>query len=147
MWRGAIDSFRGAYVLFHVDHEINQKIRSRLSPTKLPSKSSQKQKSSSSSSDLDESRVLLRVCQCCALNGGVFLSSIIAFYWMLLPFVQMVLGWAHADSAWLWTRAMLSLVFEVAWVMPLFALSKIVNGLWFQVNSKNCIYSFVKRQL
>lgn len=129
MWRGMLDSLCGSYVLFYVDSEINQKMRSRLSPNKA---SAGRKGSTMALREHEESRVLLRVCQCCALNGGVFLTSIAVFYWALLPTLHVLLRLAHADAAWTWTRPALALVFQAVWVLPLFALSKVVNSLWFQ---------------
>lgn len=132
VWRGVLDSMRGTYVLFYVDSEINQKTRSRSRQS--PSKSGRKETAvaTSCAPEHEESRVLLRVCQCCALNGGVFLTSILVFHWLLLPGLRALLRLAHADAAWTWTRPALSLMFEAVWVLPLFALSKVVNSLWFQ---------------
>lgn len=105
--RGALDSLRGALVLFRVDRAMNEKSRGGRG----------------------KSQVLARVCQCCALNGGVFLTSILVFYWAVLPGLRALLS---SDGVWAWTRPALALVFETVWVLPLFALSKVVNSLWFQ---------------
>ena len=88
-----------------------------------------------------EPRILQRTLQCCALNGGVFLLSIFAFYGALLPLIQTLLligfsfGGQLQSAAWVWswTAPVLSATFSALWILPLFVLSKFVNSLWFQV--------------
>jgi len=79
----------------------------------------------------------MRAMQCCTLNGGVFLASIIIFDFGLLPLVKyslsVVFGKSSGMDLWSWIHPFLSLVFSTIWVLPLFLLSKIVNSLWFQV--------------
>lgn len=87
-----------------------------------------------------ESKVLTRVLQSCALNGGIFWFSILIFEYALLPGVKYLVtiifghdpGVAH--NVWAWMQPFLSMTFRMIWVLPLFLLSKLVNSLWFQVN-------------
>ncbi|GLV39978.1 tank [Carabus blaptoides fortunei] len=144
VYRGLIDSIRGTYTLFYLDKEINQRTRSRLSPTKSHSTPSRRNNENNEGShtrmlkEHEESKVLKRVFQCCALNGGVFLSSILLFYYLLLPSLKFILLFTLGDDSgmgkfvWSWMRPVLSFVFEAVWVLPLFLLSKVVNSLWFQ---------------
>lgn len=142
VYKGIIDSIRGTYTLFYLDKEINQRNRQRLSPTRhgTPRRrhENNEQHQSRALKEHEESKVLYRVFQCCALNGGIFLGSLILFYYCLLPSLKVLLGFIFGDesylgkSIWGWMRPVLALVFETVWVLPLFLLSKIVNSLWFQ---------------
>lgn len=98
---------------------------------------------SSPSSPLRTSReeplLIYRICQCCLLNGGVFLCSILSFDFLLLPAVQALIvllfgdsQGSSADSIWTWLQPLLVCTFQALWVLPLFLLSKVVNSLWFQ---------------
>lgn len=100
---------------------------------------SAKQKARNEYFHFSESTVLRRAMQCCALNGGVFLASIIIFEYGLLPLVKYLLTiiFDHSPgmdlAVWSWIQPFLSLTFSTIWVLPLFLLSRIVNSLWFQV--------------
>ncbi|KAL9707455.1 hypothetical protein quinque_010973 [Culex quinquefasciatus] len=85
----------------------------------------------------EESKVLHRVLQCCLLNGGVFMLSILLFEYGVLPGLNFFLSYLFSNSGtvstvWGWMKPSLSLLFHSFWVAPLFLLSKIVNSLWFQ---------------
>lgn len=86
-----------------------------------------------------ESKVLKRVLECCALNGGVFYSSMVIFDAVLLPLLRILLTKMLGENSgigltvWSWMQPALSILFGTIWVMPLFFLSRIVNSLWFQV--------------
>lgn len=86
----------------------------------------------------DEPRVVSRIFQCCLLNGAVFWLSIAVFNSLFLPglktLLEAVFGSSDgaAQTVWSWMRPLLSFTFDALWVLPLFALSKIVNSLWFQ---------------
>ncbi len=87
-----------------------------------------------------ESKVLKRVLECCALNGGVFYSSMVIFDKVLLPLLRILLTKMLGENSgigltvWGWMQPALSILFGMIWVMPLFLLSRIVNSLWFQVS-------------
>lgn len=84
-----------------------------------------------------------RVIECCALNGGVFYSSMIIFDNVLLPLLWILLTQMLGENSgigltvWSWMQPFLSILFGMIWVMPLFFLSRIVNSLWFQVCTKS----------
>ncbi|XP_076323386.1 EI24 domain-containing protein tank [Tachypleus tridentatus] len=86
----------------------------------------------------NEPNVVYRILQCCALNGGVFWLSILIFYNALLPGLRLLMEVIFGDSTglastmWSWMKPILSCTFSCLWVLPLFLLSRIVNGLWFQ---------------
>lgn len=87
----------------------------------------------------EEPLLIYRIFQCCLLNGGVFMCSLLAFDFMLLPAVLslIVLLFGHsqvssANTIWSWLRPLLVCTFQALWVLPLFLLSKVVNSLWFQ---------------
>lgn len=83
--------------------------------------------------------MLKRVLNCCLLNGGVFWVSINLFEYGLLPGLQILLHWLFGPNSgngayvWSWMQPLLSIMFGMIWVLPLFLLSRIVNSLWFQV--------------
>ena len=80
-----------------------------------------------------KSKVGIRVFQCCALNGGVFLLSLLFFDYLMLPLLKTIIMYFLGESTvWNSIQFILSRTFEVVWVLPLFLLSKIINALWFQ---------------
>lgn len=79
-----------------------------------------------------KSNVAFRVLQCCGLNGGLFLLSILFFYSLLLPFLRVVITHFTDASIWSYIDSILSWIFSCIWVVPLFLLSKIFNFFWFQ---------------
>lgn len=90
-----------------------------------------------------DGKVVKRLIQCCSLNGGVFLFSLILFENVILPCLEYLLavlfGESLSEFLWSWIFPILSWTFGTLWVMPLFLLSKIVNSLWFQVKKKKII--------
>lgn len=79
--------------------------------------------------------MLDRTFQCCLLNGGVFLASILVFDYILLPSMKSILFLLGTDQyMWWWTKSLLSWTFGGVWIVPIFLLSKMINALWFQVN-------------
>uniref|UniRef100_A0A1E1X7L3 Putative p53-mediated apoptosis protein n=1 Tax=Amblyomma aureolatum TaxID=187763 RepID=A0A1E1X7L3_9ACAR len=94
---------------------------------------------STRNSSREEPRVVYRIFQCILLNGGVFGTSIVAFYCLLLPCVKFLVGLLFGDhhssaahGIWMWLQPLLVYTFQALWVLPLFVLSKVVNCLWFQ---------------
>jgi len=134
---GIVDSLRGCFLIFTLDRHI-QKQRERIQQSQ--SKSGRPPSSSSRKKQDGEPRILQRTLQCCALNGGVFLLSIFAFYGAILPLIESLLligfsfGGQLPSAAWVWswTAPVLSATFSALWILPLFVLSKFVNCLWFQ---------------
>ncbi|GAU93746.1 hypothetical protein RvY_05637 [Ramazzottius varieornatus] len=83
-------------------------------------------------------KIRRRILQCCLLNGGVFLASIFAFEHLILPVLEqltlVVLGHKEAMRVvvWSWVSFLMSAVFKVLWILPLFVLSRVVSFTWFQ---------------
>ncbi|XP_017885076.1 etoposide-induced protein 2.4 [Ceratina calcarata] len=140
MYKGFIDSLRGAIVLFYMDKRINEKLFKQSS-----SRSEMHGKDTTAVphhpkhfNHLRKSKVLKRTIQCCALNGGIFWASILVFECGLLPFLKYLLTiiFGHSPgmgmTVWSWMKPFLSLTFGTVWVLPLFVLSRGVNSLWFQ---------------
>lgn len=132
LFKGFIDSLRGVTVLLYLDKEINERTR-HLTKGKDTDNSKQK-----TYKPLQESKVLTRVLQSCALNGGIFWCSILIFEYALLPGVKYLVSviFGHdpgvAHNVWEWMQPFLYMTFRMIWVLPLFLLSKLVNCLWFQ---------------
>jgi etoposide-induced 2.4 mRNA len=129
---GFIDSIKNIYVIFYIDKTINQKLEkandqnSQQSAKKKANKEKEKSKEK-------KSNVAFRVFQCCALNGGLFLLSILFFYNLLLPFLKFVTTRLVTEPGiWTYINSILSWIFSCLWVVPLFLLSKIFNFFWFQ---------------
>ncbi|XP_065072595.1 etoposide-induced protein 2.4 homolog [Ochlerotatus camptorhynchus] len=159
---GILDSIKGIAVVFYLDREANRKAlqlkpgratkESLSTPTPAAVSQQQQQQAASSSANTtrltgvnnkdnvkrkEESKVLHRVLQCCLLNGGVFMLSILMFEYGILPGLNFCLSYLFSNSGtvatiWGWMKPSLSLLFHSFWVAPLFLLSKIVNSLWFQ---------------
>lgn len=162
---GILDSIKGIAVVFYLDKEANRKsLQSR--PNRTESGRATKESLSTPTSAAaahqqilqhqqqaattkltgvnkdnvkrkEESKVLHRVLQCCLLNGGVFMLSILMFEYGVLPGLNFFLSYLFSNSGtvatvWSWMKPSLSLLFHSFWVAPLFLLSKIVNSLWFQ---------------
>ncbi|XP_059618624.1 etoposide-induced protein 2.4 [Phlebotomus argentipes] len=145
-FRGCVDSIKGIAVVFYLDREMNKKSRSsrskstsneRLNLTGTPSTVRKSGISKEATKREEESMVWKRVLQCSALNGGVFWASIAIFECVILPALKVLLTFMLSNdgfgmNVWSWMQPFLSLIFRMIWVLPLFALSKIVNSLWFQ---------------
>ena len=81
--------------------------------------------------------VRVRFMQCLVLNGGLFLSSVLladyvltpAFHWLLdvNPSAPLSLSWLPSTLS-----SLLLSVFYVVWVYPLYALSFLLNAIWYQ---------------
>ena len=79
--------------------------------------------------------------QCSILNGMVFGLSLLFFEYVLLPSLSMIMGHflssGEEDSrVWMHVQPVLSALFNMFWVMPIFVLSRIINTIWFQVRKR-----------
>lgn len=91
-----------------------------------------------------KSNVSVRVLQCCALNGGIFLLSILFFEHILIPVLRAIITYFMGQSqVWDFIQTTLSWIFSFIWVVPLFVLSKIINTFWFQ-DIADAAYEFRK---
>lgn len=81
----------------------------------------------------------MRVFQCCALNGGIFLCSLLLFDYILLPVLKNIITYFMGQSPiWNLIQITLSWIFSFIWVIPLFVLSKVINTFWFQDIADAC---------
>ncbi|KAH3704566.1 hypothetical protein DPMN_079623 [Dreissena polymorpha] len=90
----------------------------------------------------NEPKVMHRIIQCCAWNGGVFWLSILIFNYLLLPMLKgmtTLLTGSETGPVWSWMGPMLTWTFSALWILPLFVLSKIVNCFWF-ADIADCAY-------
>ncbi|XP_065355379.1 etoposide-induced protein 2.4 homolog [Calliphora vicina] len=96
-----------------------------------------KQKPSEPAIPFKEKKIAKQVLKCCALNGGFTWMSIILFEQILLPTLKFILTLCYGDKSqdlhmiWGWLQSILSIIFGMMWVLPIFLLSKIVSSLWF----------------
>uniref|UniRef100_A0A1A9WKY5 Etoposide-induced protein 2.4 n=1 Tax=Glossina brevipalpis TaxID=37001 RepID=A0A1A9WKY5_9MUSC len=84
-----------------------------------------------------ERKIAQKVFMCCVLNGGFTWLSIILFEQMLLPTLKFLLTLCYGEDSddlhmiWGWLQSILSIIFGMMWVLPIFLLSKFVSSLWF----------------
>lgn len=140
--RGIRDSIFGMasiFQLFNAQQTERAKPRSNVSETVLAKRrATQNPPARTKSKDDSEPKIVNRLLQCCALNGGVFWVSIFVFHSIVLPSLRSLTHSAFGSSPgmagtiWSWMRPILSYTFSALWVLPLFLLSKVVNSLWFQ---------------
>ncbi|BFF96038.1 etoposide-induced protein 2.4 homolog [Drosophila madeirensis] len=84
-----------------------------------------------------EKKIAKKLFKCCMLNGGFTWLSIELFESALLPTLKFCLTIFYGDQSetlpvvWAWLHPILSLLFGMMWVLPIFMLSKIVSSLWF----------------
>ena len=81
--------------------------------------------------------VRVRFMQCLILNGGIFLSSVLLADYVLTPAFHWLLDVdfsAPLSISWLPSTlsSLLLSVFYVVWVYPVYALSFLLNAIWYQ---------------
>ncbi|XP_061163790.1 etoposide-induced protein 2.4 homolog [Saccostrea echinata] len=141
--QGFRDSILGILKIFRyeaTDSSSDGEQKKTEPKTTLARRRAEKQKLKGSSEVKEtkkEPTVKQRLFQCSLWNGGVFLMSILLFHWALLPcllwFTELIFaGSENLHVTWLWISSILSWIFGALWILPLFAISKIVNCMWFQ---------------
>lgn len=130
---GLKDSFLGIFLLSNIDNDQKGKaVEGRPS-----SKHGERQ---SRPDTKRKGKVLPMMAQCCFLNGGVLLLSVMVFERYIVPAVKYIMmmmvglvmvGNGPQSSLWSWMEPTMNYIFKYLWVVPLFWLCKILNIFWF----------------
>lgn len=78
--------------------------------------------------------------QCFMLNGVVFMFSLMIFDWILVPVVMLI---APSETSH-WIDLIITAVFRVLWVLPLYLISRLLNVFWYQ-EIADLVYKSVKK--
>eukprot|EP00484_Ammonia_sp_Unknown_P025784 CAMPEP_0197037180 /NCGR_PEP_ID=MMETSP1384-20130603/14450_1 /TAXON_ID=29189 /ORGANISM="Ammonia sp." /LENGTH=434 /DNA_ID=CAMNT_0042467445 /DNA_START=24 /DNA_END=1325 /DNA_ORIENTATION=+ len=74
-----------------------------------------------------------RYFQCFVLNGIIFIGSIIALNYIVIPifvFLLQLAGFSSASTEW--AEFAVDTLYKAIWVLPLYIFSFVVNSLWYQ---------------
>lgn len=139
VWRGILDSLRGFLLIFTLDDKAEP------APAVPDSRAEQLRHRTSRhrpARQVPERELSLRqrLLECCALNGGVLLLSLLLFQYAVLPALRLAVTLVFGHSAlstdrwsvWMILNLMLTYTFSALWVLPIFGISKIINCIWFQ---------------
>lgn len=172
VFSGIFDSIKGIAFVFYIDSQINRLNDLKniekstmsdfvMNPERLSSSSStisttaderrigSKAPAGARNIQKGELKIAMKVFKCCALNGGFTWLSIILFENLVLPGLKLILTWFYGSKSdelhyvWGWLQSLLSILFGMMWVLPIFLLSKVVSSLWFQ-DIANAAYKFRK---
>lgn len=165
VFSGIFDSIKGIAFVFYIDSQINRlndlkniekstmsdfvMNPERLSSTADERRIGSKAPAGASNIKKGELKIAMKVFKCCALNGGFTWLSIILFENLVLPGLKLILTWFYGSQSdelhyvWGWLQSLLSILFGMMWVLPIFLLSKVVSSLWFQ-DIANAAYKFRK---
>lgn len=87
-----------------------------------------------------DSEIRSKMFQCFLLNGAVFMFSLLLFDWIIVP----VVVWLAPGDTSSWLDLVLTAVFRVLWVLPLYLISRLLNVFWYQ-EIADLVYKSVRR--